>query len=89
MPTYPYVCGGCGARLEISHGMNESPPATCAICGGALERVFAAPRLNLRNYSSPAAAKYARMSPAEEVAHMEAELESARLPERPPDPAAG
>lgn len=81
MPTYLYVCGTCGSRREVRHGISESRPA-CEACGAALERVFTPPQLNLRNCSSPTAAKYARMSAAEEVAHVQAELESVRLSKR-------
>jgi hypothetical protein len=43
-----------------------------------LERVFTAPRLNLVNSPSPTAARYAKMSPAEEVNRMRADLDSLR-----------
>lgn len=77
MPTYLYACRACQSEREVRHGINDPPPQ-CAVCGGALERVFTAPRLNLGNAPSPAAAKYAKMSPAEEVAEARAALESRR-----------
>src|SRR6266849_6691445 len=67
MPIYEYVCAACEARTEVRHGIDEPPPARCAACGGPLERVFTAPRLNVINSSSPTAARYAKMSPGEEV----------------------
>ncbi len=82
MPIYQYVCKACDAPVEIRHGVGESSPRTCPACGGLLERVFTPPRLNVRNASSPTAAKYARMSAAEEVAHTQAELESLRPSKR-------
>ncbi len=88
MPIYEYVCAACTSRAEVKHGINEPPPARCPACGGALERVFTAPRLNVGNSSSPTAARYAKMSPGEEVDRMQADLESLRQPrpckEEPP-----
>lgn len=78
MPVYLYACGACGSRREILHGMSEAPRAACTSCGGALERVFTAPALNLGNQSSPTAARYAKLSPTEEVANIRAELEAVR-----------
>ncbi len=85
MPIYQYVCKACDSQLEIRHGMSESSPRTCAGCGGLLERVYTPPRLNVRNSSSPTAAKYARMSAAEEVAHIRTELDSLQLSKRSKD----
>jgi len=78
MPIYEYVCAACAARTEVRHGIDEPPPARCAACGGPLERVFTAPRLNVINSSSPTAARYAKMSPGEEVDRSQADLESLR-----------
>lgn len=33
MPTYDYVCEGCGAELEIFQSMTESPKRKCPECG--------------------------------------------------------
>lgn len=33
MPTYDYVCGGCGAALEIFQSMSEGPRRKCPECG--------------------------------------------------------
>lgn len=88
MPLYDYTCGGCGASMEIRHGMNDMPDARCARCGGELARVFTAPRLNVANYSSRAQARYGRMSEGEMVARQRNEHETVRLsaplPETPP-----
>jgi putative FmdB family regulatory protein len=32
MPTYDYICGGCGARLEIYQSMSDSPKRKCPKC---------------------------------------------------------
>ena len=33
MPTYDYVCGACGAELEIFQSMTEAPKRKCPECG--------------------------------------------------------
>jgi putative FmdB family regulatory protein len=62
MPLYEYACDPCRVLYQTRHGMNDRGPETCARCAGALRRVFSPPHLNLDNFSSPTAAKYARMS---------------------------
>ena len=68
MPLYEYACDPCRVLYQTRHGMNDPPPATCARCSGSLRRVFSPPHLNLDNFSSPTAAKYARISDREEMA---------------------
>ncbi|MGH7833530.1 MAG: FmdB family zinc ribbon protein [Candidatus Binatia bacterium] len=68
MPTYDYRCGACGNIFEASHGMREAPAVECAECGLPAKRLLSAPNLKLGNWSSPTAAKYARTTPAEEIA---------------------
>jgi len=58
--------------------MSEAPCPACTSCGRELARVFTAPALNLGNHSSPTAARYAKLSPTEEVANIQAELEAVR-----------
>jgi putative FmdB family regulatory protein len=82
MPTYLYACRACHTEREVRHSIDAPPPADCLACGGALERVFTAPRLGLGNYASPTAARYAKMSPAEEVADAQAAFESLRRSRR-------
>lgn len=67
MPLYEYVCDDCQVLYQVRHGMRETPLQTCQRCDGAVKRKFSAPNLNLRNHSSPTAAKYANMSPQEEM----------------------
>jgi len=40
MPTYEYLCGACGHRLEVVQRFSDDPLTTCDQCGGALRRVF-------------------------------------------------
>jgi putative FmdB family regulatory protein len=78
MPTYVYACRACRTEREVPHPIDAPPPTECPACGGTLERVFTAPGLNLGNYASPAAARYAKMSPGEELADAQAAFESLR-----------
>ena len=32
MPTYDYVCGACGHRVEVIHGVHDHGPAECPVC---------------------------------------------------------
>jgi putative FmdB family regulatory protein len=68
MPVYEYACDPCRVVYQVRHGMSEPPLKDCPTCGEGVRRVFSPPRLNLDNFSSPTAARYARMSPREEVA---------------------
>ncbi|HWP60401.1 MAG TPA: zinc ribbon domain-containing protein [Candidatus Acidoferrales bacterium] len=68
MPRYDYACADCGTNFEISHGMFEEPRILCPRCRCPAKRLLGAPGLNLGNCSSPSAAKYAKISPAEEIA---------------------
>ena len=40
MPTYDYLCRGCGAVTEVIHSMLEPGPTACELCGGELRRVL-------------------------------------------------
>jgi len=42
MPTYDYVCGGCGHRFEHFQGINAAPLEQCPRCGGKLRRLIGA-----------------------------------------------
>lgn len=48
--------------------MNETGPAQCQSCNGALRKVISAPSLNLKNHTSPTQAKYAKLSESDEIA---------------------
>ncbi len=79
MPLYEYACEPCGSRVEVRHGIKEAGPTSCPACGGTLRRVFTAPRVNAGNYSSPSAARYAKLSESEEIKRGRAEHESVRI----------
>ena len=68
MPTYEYTCEPCRVISLVQHGMNETPAISCPDCEQATSRMISAPNLNLGGYTSPTQAKYAKMSPAEEIA---------------------
>lgn len=68
MPFYEYECESCAVIYETMHGMNVSGPDTCPKCGDTLARLMSAPRFNRYNYSGPTEAKYARVTPREEIA---------------------
>lgn len=68
MPLYEYACDPCRVLYQVRHGMTERPLEACQRCGGPVRRVFTAANLNLRNFSSPTEAKYAKMSQREEIA---------------------
>ena len=84
MPTYLYACQSCQTQHEIRHGISEPPPASCPACGRQLERVLTVPRISTGNSSSPTAAKYAKMTPSQEVTYAQAELKARRRPSRRP-----
>jgi putative FmdB family regulatory protein len=68
MPTYEYECAGCRVIYEVRHPVDGPSLAACPRCQQGVRRLVSAPNLNLANFSSPTAAKYARMSDREEVA---------------------
>lgn len=68
MPVYEYECAPCRVIYEVRHGMNDPALDVCPRCRRAVTRLISAPNLNLANFSSPTAARYARMSDREEIA---------------------
>ena len=42
MPTYEYICHGCGKPFEYFQSMKEEPKKVCEECGGKLERLVGA-----------------------------------------------
>jgi len=67
MPIYEYECTPCLIIYEVRQGMKDPPLATCPKCSGSVSRVISAPNLNRYNFSSPTEAKYAKVSPQEEI----------------------
>jgi putative FmdB family regulatory protein len=45
VPIYDYVCSACPHRFEVFHGLSESGPHTCPLCGGPVTRAFAPPTI--------------------------------------------
>lgn len=72
MPIYEYECSPCQIIYQVRHGMHEAPLHTCPTCTGPVTRRMSAPNLNRRNFSSPTQARYARMTPSEEMAREKA-----------------
>ena len=38
MPTYDYLCSGCGQTFEVFQKMSEEPLSSCPDCGAAARR---------------------------------------------------
>jgi len=74
MPLYEYECVPCRAIYQRLQAIRDAPLASCPLCHGPVGRVLSAPNLNLRTFTSPTAAKYARMGATEETAR-ETELQ--------------
>jgi putative FmdB family regulatory protein len=68
MPVYEYECEPCRVIYEVRQGMRDRPLETCPRCQGGVTRVMSAPNLNLRNFSSPTEARYAKLGAGEEIA---------------------
>jgi putative FmdB family regulatory protein len=68
MPVYEYECEPCRVIYEVRQGMRDRPLETCPRCQRGVTRVMSAPNLNLRNFSSPTEARYAKLGAGEEIA---------------------
>jgi putative FmdB family regulatory protein len=60
MPTYDYVCAGCGNELEVMHSVHADGPTVCVKCGGTMKKTFAAPAVH---YKGSGWARKERSSP--------------------------
>jgi putative FmdB family regulatory protein len=40
MPTYEYLCSGCGHRFEVFQKMSDEPVKNCLECNGVPERII-------------------------------------------------
>lgn len=40
MPTYEYICKGCGQAIEVFQSFSEKPLRKHPECGGDLQKVF-------------------------------------------------
>ena len=50
------------------NGINDPPLENCPRCEGSVTRLISAPRINRHNFSGPTEAKYAKVSPQQEIA---------------------
>ena len=48
MPVYEYVCQTCGNDVEVLHGLYESGPGACDVCGGPMRKRLAPPTIVFR-----------------------------------------
>lgn len=50
MPIYDYVCGACGQRTEVIHGIAAPSPQFCPACGveGQLRKALVAPTVHFK-----------------------------------------
>jgi putative FmdB family regulatory protein len=50
VPIYDYICGVCGQRTEVIHGINAPSPQFCPACGaeGSLRKGFVAPTVHFK-----------------------------------------
>lgn len=48
MPTYDYRCTACSREVEVMHGINDSGPATCEHCGGAMRKALSRPAIHFK-----------------------------------------
>jgi putative FmdB family regulatory protein len=45
VPTYDYQCRSCGNRIEVLHGVNNSGPTACTVCGGPMRKLLSSPTI--------------------------------------------
>ncbi len=67
MPIYEYECSRCRVIFEVIQSLGSEERRKCPGCGRRVIRIFSTPNLNVRNYSGPSEAKYARVSLSEEI----------------------
>jgi putative FmdB family regulatory protein len=68
MPIYEFECAPCHVIYEVRQSARDPALAACPRCQGEVRRLISAPNLNTRNFSGPTEARYARVSPREELA---------------------
>ncbi len=45
MPIYEYGCQSCGHQLDVTHGVHQSGPSACPVCGGPLRKLLSTPTI--------------------------------------------
>lgn len=68
MPVYEYECTPCRVVYQVLQGMNDPALENCPKCEGPVTRLISAPGISRQNFSSRTAAKYAAVSPQQEIA---------------------
>jgi putative FmdB family regulatory protein len=50
VPIYDYICGVCGERTEVIHGIDAPGPRFCPACGAesTLRKAFVAPNVHFK-----------------------------------------
>jgi putative FmdB family regulatory protein len=49
VPLYDYVCGSCGVRTEVMHGVHAVGPEACPSCGrGPMKKAMNAPAIHFK-----------------------------------------
>jgi putative FmdB family regulatory protein len=50
VPIYDYVCGECGHRTEVIHGVHAHGPRFCPSCGaeGTMKKAFVPPTIHYK-----------------------------------------
>jgi putative FmdB family regulatory protein len=49
VPIYDYICGACGQRTEVVHGVHVPGPERCEHCGGGpLRKAMVAPAVHFK-----------------------------------------
>jgi len=45
VPAYDYECRNCGHRIEVIHGVHDTGPTACEICGGPMRKLLSTPAI--------------------------------------------
>lgn len=45
MPIYDYICQNCAHQVEVTHGVHDSGPSECAVCGGPMRKLLSPPAI--------------------------------------------
>jgi putative FmdB family regulatory protein len=68
MPVYEYECSPCRVIYQVRHSMHAAPLQTCPACNEPVTRLISVSNVKRGNFSSPTQAKYAKMTPSDEIA---------------------
>jgi putative FmdB family regulatory protein len=66
VPIYDYVCGECGHRTEVIHGVHAHGPRFCPSCGteGRMKKAFVPPTIHYKGSGWAKKDRAATSSPA-------------------------